>query len=155
MSSQCVFFDVRAELFMLIFFFSVELCLTSNVKGNTVPCYSKHHFKYWYELGHPTVICVSLLLFNVFFFLNLIRLNSCIVFILHEPSATAELVLARLLFKPSFILIGCSSQRQGLDSRWVELLWEPSRGKKLNRSFQSSLKSELRGVACTYYFCHV
>lgn len=37
----------------------VELCLTSNVKGNTVPCYSKHHFKYWYELGHPAVLCVS------------------------------------------------------------------------------------------------
>lgn len=73
MSSQCVFFDVRAELFMLIFFSSVELCLTSNVKGNTVPCYSKHHFKYWYELGHPTVICVSfhcILLFNVFVFLT-------------------------------------------------------------------------------------
>uniref|UniRef100_A0AAX7SM01 Adenosine deaminase domain-containing protein n=1 Tax=Astatotilapia calliptera TaxID=8154 RepID=A0AAX7SM01_ASTCA len=37
----------------------IELCLTSNVKGNTVPCYSKHHFKYWYELGHPTVICTD------------------------------------------------------------------------------------------------
>ncbi len=40
-------------------FFHVELCLTSNVKGQTVPCYSKHHFKYWYQLGHPSVICVS------------------------------------------------------------------------------------------------
>lgn len=43
----------------LIFLFLVELCLTSNVKGQTVPCYSKHHFKYWYQLGHPSVICVS------------------------------------------------------------------------------------------------
>lgn len=38
----------------------VELCLTSNVKGQTVPSYSKHHFKYWYQLGHPSVICVRL-----------------------------------------------------------------------------------------------
>ncbi|XP_008310649.1 N6-Methyl-AMP deaminase isoform X2 [Cynoglossus semilaevis] len=37
----------------------LELCLTSNVKGQTVPCYSKHHFKYWYQLGHPTVICTD------------------------------------------------------------------------------------------------
>ena len=37
----------------------VELCLTSNIKGQTVPFYSKHHFKYWYQLGHPSVICVS------------------------------------------------------------------------------------------------
>lgn len=39
--------------------FLEELCLTSNVKGQTVPCYAKHHFKYWYQLGHPCVICVS------------------------------------------------------------------------------------------------
>ncbi|XP_070762948.1 N6-Methyl-AMP deaminase isoform X2 [Enoplosus armatus] len=37
----------------------LELCLTSNVKGQTVPCYSQHHFKYWYELGHPSVICTD------------------------------------------------------------------------------------------------
>ncbi|XP_076589678.1 N6-Methyl-AMP deaminase [Chaetodon auriga] len=37
----------------------LELCLTSNVKGQTVPCYSKHHFKYWYQLGHPSVICTD------------------------------------------------------------------------------------------------
>eukprot|EP00066_Takifugu_rubripes_P004309 XP_003967573.1 PREDICTED: adenosine deaminase-like protein [Takifugu rubripes] len=37
----------------------LELCLTSNVKGQTVPCYSKHHFKYWYQLGHPCVICTD------------------------------------------------------------------------------------------------
>lgn len=50
-------------LFVFLYFlFLVELCLTSNVKGQTVPCYSKHHFKYWYELGHPSVICVSFLL---------------------------------------------------------------------------------------------
>ncbi|XP_054865160.1 adenosine deaminase-like protein, partial [Amphiprion ocellaris] len=37
----------------------LELCLTSNVKGQTVPCYSKHHFNYWYQLGHPSVICTD------------------------------------------------------------------------------------------------
>ncbi|TDH09511.1 hypothetical protein EPR50_G00087410 [Perca flavescens] len=37
----------------------LELCLTSNVKGQTVSCYSKHHFKYWYQMGHPSVICTD------------------------------------------------------------------------------------------------
>ncbi|XP_039988025.1 adenosine deaminase-like protein [Xiphias gladius] len=37
----------------------LELCLTSNIKAQTVSCYSKHHFKYWYELGHPSVICTD------------------------------------------------------------------------------------------------
>uniref|UniRef100_H3C284 N6-Methyl-AMP deaminase n=1 Tax=Tetraodon nigroviridis TaxID=99883 RepID=H3C284_TETNG len=37
----------------------LELCLTSNVKGQTVPAYSNHHFKYWYQLGHPCVICTD------------------------------------------------------------------------------------------------
>ncbi|XP_068595913.1 adenosine deaminase-like protein [Brachionichthys hirsutus] len=37
----------------------LELCLTSNLKGQTVSCYSKHHFKYWYQLGHPSVICTD------------------------------------------------------------------------------------------------
>ncbi|XP_031717187.1 N6-Methyl-AMP deaminase isoform X1 [Anarhichas minor] len=37
----------------------LELCLTSNVKGQTVPCYSKHHFKYWYQMGHPSIICTD------------------------------------------------------------------------------------------------
>ncbi|GAA6224044.1 adenosine deaminase-like protein [Lates japonicus] len=37
----------------------LELCLTSNIKGQTVPCYTEHHFKYWYQLGHPSVICTD------------------------------------------------------------------------------------------------
>ncbi|XP_062856117.1 adenosine deaminase-like protein [Trichomycterus rosablanca] len=37
----------------------IELCLTSNVKGQTVPSYDKHHFQYWYERGHPCVICTD------------------------------------------------------------------------------------------------
>ncbi|XP_075883494.1 N6-Methyl-AMP deaminase [Nelusetta ayraudi] len=37
----------------------LELCLTSNVKGQTVPCYAKHHFNHWYQLGHPCVICTD------------------------------------------------------------------------------------------------
>ncbi|KAM8860480.1 N6-Methyl-AMP deaminase [Synchiropus picturatus] len=37
----------------------LELCLTSNVKARNVPNYSEHHFKYWYQRGHPTVICTD------------------------------------------------------------------------------------------------
>ncbi|XP_015248989.1 PREDICTED: adenosine deaminase-like protein [Cyprinodon variegatus] len=37
----------------------LEICLTSNVKGQTVSSYSQHHFKYWYQLGHPCAVCVS------------------------------------------------------------------------------------------------
>ncbi|XP_029952042.1 adenosine deaminase-like protein [Salarias fasciatus] len=37
----------------------LELCLTSNVKGSTVARYSDHHFKYWYQLGHPSVLCTD------------------------------------------------------------------------------------------------
>ncbi|XP_012735828.2 adenosine deaminase-like protein [Fundulus heteroclitus] len=37
----------------------LEICLTSNVKGQTVPSYSQHHFRYWYQLGHPCVICTD------------------------------------------------------------------------------------------------
>ncbi|XP_066590477.1 adenosine deaminase-like protein isoform X2 [Prorops nasuta] len=35
----------------------VELCLTSNVKCETVPSYALHQFKYYYEAGHP--ICIA------------------------------------------------------------------------------------------------
>ncbi|XP_078541059.1 N6-Methyl-AMP deaminase [Lissotriton helveticus] len=37
----------------------LELCLTSNVKGKTVPSYDKHHFGYWYKMGHPLVLCTD------------------------------------------------------------------------------------------------
>ncbi|XP_029553162.1 N6-Methyl-AMP deaminase isoform X2 [Salmo trutta] len=37
----------------------LELCLTSNVKGQTVSSYSQHHFLYWYQMGHPSVICTD------------------------------------------------------------------------------------------------
>ncbi|XP_048828990.1 adenosine deaminase-like protein isoform X1 [Brienomyrus brachyistius] len=37
----------------------LELCLTSNVKGQTVDSYQKHHFPYWYQLGHPCVLCTD------------------------------------------------------------------------------------------------
>ncbi|XP_035653855.1 adenosine deaminase-like protein isoform X6 [Oncorhynchus keta] len=37
----------------------LELCLTSNVKGQTVSSYSQHHFLYWYQMGHPCVICTT------------------------------------------------------------------------------------------------
>ncbi|KAG5839332.1 hypothetical protein ANANG_G00203900 [Anguilla anguilla] len=37
----------------------LELCLTSNVKGQVVSSYDKHHFLYWYQLGHPCVLCTD------------------------------------------------------------------------------------------------
>uniref|UniRef100_A0A8C1U7J1 Adenosine deaminase-like n=1 Tax=Cyprinus carpio TaxID=7962 RepID=A0A8C1U7J1_CYPCA len=37
----------------------IEMCLTSNVKGQTVPSYDKHHFQYWYKRGHPCVLCTD------------------------------------------------------------------------------------------------
>ncbi|XP_059769463.1 adenosine deaminase-like protein isoform X2 [Balaenoptera ricei] len=36
----------------------LELCLTSNVKSQTVPSYNQHHFGFWYSIVHPAVICV-------------------------------------------------------------------------------------------------
>nr|XP_012297786.1 adenosine deaminase-like protein isoform X2 [Aotus nancymaae] len=37
----------------------LELCLTSNVKSQTVPSYDQHHFGFWYSMAHPSVICLS------------------------------------------------------------------------------------------------
>ncbi|MEE6502897.1 hypothetical protein FKM82_004671 [Ascaphus truei] len=37
----------------------LELCLTSNIKGQTVPSYDQHHFGFWYNLGHPSVLCTD------------------------------------------------------------------------------------------------
>lgn len=37
----------------------LELCLTSNVKGQTVKNYDVHHFQKWYEMGHPCVVCTD------------------------------------------------------------------------------------------------
>ncbi|XP_074651028.1 N6-Methyl-AMP deaminase-like [Tubulanus polymorphus] len=37
----------------------LELCLTSNVKGQTVKSFDIHHFKFWYERNHPCVICTD------------------------------------------------------------------------------------------------
>ncbi|XP_009992826.1 PREDICTED: adenosine deaminase-like protein [Chaetura pelagica] len=37
----------------------VELCMTSNIKTQTVPSCDKHHFGYWYNMGHPTVLCTD------------------------------------------------------------------------------------------------
>uniref|UniRef100_A0A8C9VVV1 N6-Methyl-AMP deaminase n=1 Tax=Scleropages formosus TaxID=113540 RepID=A0A8C9VVV1_SCLFO len=37
----------------------LELCLTSNIMGKTVESYEKHHFPYWYKLGHPCVLCTD------------------------------------------------------------------------------------------------
>ncbi|XP_007467616.1 PREDICTED: adenosine deaminase-like protein [Lipotes vexillifer] len=37
----------------------LELCLTSNVKSQTVPSYNQHHFGFWYSILHPAVICTD------------------------------------------------------------------------------------------------
>ncbi|XP_062998949.1 adenosine deaminase-like protein [Elgaria multicarinata webbii] len=37
----------------------LELCLTSNLKGQTVPSSDQHHFGFWYNTDHPTVLCTD------------------------------------------------------------------------------------------------
>lgn len=37
----------------------LELCLTSNLIGQTVDHLDNHHFKYWYDKGHPCIICTD------------------------------------------------------------------------------------------------
>ncbi|XP_045215947.2 adenosine deaminase-like protein [Mercenaria mercenaria] len=37
----------------------LELCLSSNIINMTVPGYDNHHFKFWYDLNHPCVICTD------------------------------------------------------------------------------------------------
>ncbi|XP_048732507.1 adenosine deaminase-like protein isoform X2 [Ostrea edulis] len=37
----------------------LELCLTSNLIGQTVPNLDNHQFKFWYEKKHPCIICTD------------------------------------------------------------------------------------------------
>ncbi|XP_028562480.2 N6-Methyl-AMP deaminase isoform X1 [Podarcis muralis] len=37
----------------------LELCLTSNLKSQTVLSSDQHHFGFWYNLGHPIVLCTD------------------------------------------------------------------------------------------------
>ncbi|XP_007533548.2 adenosine deaminase-like protein [Erinaceus europaeus] len=37
----------------------LELCLSSNIKSQTVPSYDQHHFGFWYSIRHPSVICTD------------------------------------------------------------------------------------------------
>lgn len=37
----------------------LELCLTSNLIGQTVPDLDNHQFKFWYEKQHPCIICTD------------------------------------------------------------------------------------------------
>lgn len=37
----------------------LELCLTSNIKSQTVLSYDQHHFGFWYSIDHPSLICTD------------------------------------------------------------------------------------------------
>uniref|UniRef100_UPI00358FE9BF adenosine deaminase-like protein isoform X1 n=1 Tax=Myxine glutinosa TaxID=7769 RepID=UPI00358FE9BF len=37
----------------------LELCLTSNVKCQTVKTYHEHHFKFWFDQSHPCTFCTD------------------------------------------------------------------------------------------------
>ena len=37
----------------------IEVCLTSNVKAQTVSKYENHHLAFWHKMGHPIVICTD------------------------------------------------------------------------------------------------
>lgn len=37
---------------------TIECCLTSNILTQTVPNYAAHHFRKYFDCGHPVVICV-------------------------------------------------------------------------------------------------
>ena len=37
----------------------IEMCLTSNVKGQTVSSFDNHHLSFWHKRGHPVVICTD------------------------------------------------------------------------------------------------
>ena len=37
----------------------IEVCLTSNVKGQTVSNYENHHLSWWHKRGHPVIICTD------------------------------------------------------------------------------------------------
>lgn len=39
---------------------TIECCLTSNVLSATVPNYAAHHFRKYFDCGHPVVICVRI-----------------------------------------------------------------------------------------------
>uniref|UniRef100_G1U0F9 N6-Methyl-AMP deaminase n=1 Tax=Oryctolagus cuniculus TaxID=9986 RepID=G1U0F9_RABIT len=38
---------------------TLQLCLTSNIKSQTVPSYDQHHFGFWYSIAHPSVTCTD------------------------------------------------------------------------------------------------
>ena len=38
---------------------SVEMCLSSNLKSETVSSIEKHHLTFWQGRDHPFILCVS------------------------------------------------------------------------------------------------
>ena len=47
--------------------FMTELCLTSNLKCNTVKTLTDHHLAYWMEKQHPVALSVSSSVLDLFF----------------------------------------------------------------------------------------
>ena len=37
----------------------IECCMTSNILCRSVEKYEDHHFKKWYDLGHPVILCTD------------------------------------------------------------------------------------------------
>ena len=37
----------------------IEMCLTSNIKGQTVSSYDNHHLAFWRDRDHPVIICTD------------------------------------------------------------------------------------------------
>ena len=46
---------------------TVEVCMTSNLKVQTVQSYDVHHLKFWYLRNHPIIICVSQALYVAYY----------------------------------------------------------------------------------------
>uniref|UniRef100_A0A4X2L781 Adenosine deaminase domain-containing protein n=1 Tax=Vombatus ursinus TaxID=29139 RepID=A0A4X2L781_VOMUR len=57
--SSCVGGSLNLVEFVKQHRIPLELCLTSNIKSQTVLLYDQHHFGFWYGIAHPSVICTE------------------------------------------------------------------------------------------------
>eukprot|EP01116_Phalansterium_solitarium_P005726 TRINITY_DN1765_c0_g1_i3.p1 TRINITY_DN1765_c0_g1~~TRINITY_DN1765_c0_g1_i3.p1 ORF type:complete len:337 (-),score=101.14 TRINITY_DN1765_c0_g1_i3:58-1068(-) len=56
---HCCCLDERCEAMLQELGIPLELCLTSNVKCQSVSCASDHHFKGHYDRRHPVILCTD------------------------------------------------------------------------------------------------